>query len=169
MKELVKNILVARYYLIVELGKPFKTAESKKLLNDFIYSLSDDEAWNLLRLVSEEYRQNNVYQSLLDSKNKWCKQAVNLRDIKLSDVNSKVKPYLVQTDYNLSNFCNFLKLNNHLEELKEFESRSVRDEEKVFLFSFSDGNYKIIDGNHRIVSLALLGYTEFEGYIKIYE
>ncbi|MGH7202828.1 MAG: hypothetical protein ACREHC_00095 [Candidatus Levyibacteriota bacterium] len=165
MNKEVNKTVIAKYYLSIELGKPLKNDESKVKLIDFINSLNEDDIWNLLRVVSEEYRKNNVYQILHDSMHIWNLETINITDIKLSDVNERVKPYLENTSYDPLKFKALLEKNGNIEALKEFQPRKVSDREAILLFICNEGIYKIVDGIHRLVSLVLQGHTKINGYI----
>lgn len=166
MEEEVSPLIVAKHYLTVELGKPFQKQESKLKLKEFVNSLENEELWALLKLISEEYRKNGVFQLLFNSPN-WNKDTIKIKDIKLGEVNDKVKPYLITADYDPLRFKELLMDNLEVEELKEFKPKNVQEEESVFIFTYIDGKYKIIDGIHRFMSLVQQGLNEVKGFIKV--
>ncbi|GEM_PF-6812507 len=165
MKEKVTPLKVAKYYLTVELGKPFQKKESKLKLKTFIDSLEIGELWKLLKLVSEEYRKNGVFQLLTNPQHKSYEKVINIKNIKLGDVNENVKKYLILAEYDPLKFKDLLIANKDVGELKEFQPQELTEEESIFIFTHDEGTYKIVDGIHRLMSLVQQGIHEVKGYI----
>ena len=89
-KKLDKNE-VYRIYVFDEMAK--KTKRSLEDLGNYVDSLDDDKIKELCRHCSH-YRKNGVYRFISRGPDRWTVKNVNISDIYVRRINSKVNGYL---------------------------------------------------------------------------
>ena len=153
-KQLDKNE-VYRIYVFDEMAK--KTRHSLEDLGHYVDSLDDDKIKELCRHCSHS-RKNGVYRFISRGPNRWTVKIVNISDIYVRCINSKVNGHLSRNRWSLKRISKDKKISK----LREFKRRGTIHSRNLSFIAHKKGDkYKLIDGNHRAIKLACRGQKEF--------
>lgn len=154
-KKLDKNG-VYRIYVFDEMAK--KTKRSLEDLGNYVDSLDDDKIKGLCRHCSHS-RKNGVYRFITRGPNRWTVKIVNISDIYVRGINSRVNGYLSRNGWSLKR----ISKDKDIRKLREFKRRgNIHSRSLSFIAHKKGDKYKLIDGNHRAIKLAYNGQKEFK-------
>lgn len=156
---------VAKYYLYAELCKILIEEKSKDEFKRLINTLTQQELFSLLEIISKKYRNNAIYDLVVDSNIYWKKEIISMTQIKLSGVNSKINPYLESVQYLLPDFIKLIERDSQKDDLREFQIKPIHQDFKTLIMKHENSYYYVVDGIHRCVSMARQGITEHDAYI----
>jgi len=161
---------VARYYIQCELENLLKG--NIELADDAYHA----NIPRLLEALSFTYRANSVFDYVESDKYLWQKATVNIDDILLTGMGESLTQiiYSEEIHQNPRLFCDYLKkqfddssanIKNIFEQMKP---RPVpRERQLILLRSDKEGELKILDGSHRLISLIMDGASEVDAYIAV--
>lgn len=159
MKQLSKvDVLI--HYLIAETTKHMPHKNMVRLIS----GLCDDEIKEWAKGFSEE-RKNGVYKNVMKRK-KWYITTLDVKEypyLKVGDINKKVKPLLNGFQNDVSDIwaSHGWRVNDPaLRVHPEFKSQGKIEERHIIALKFGK-RYRIIDGSHRAVRMALDGVHKF--------
>lgn len=122
-------------------------------------SLSDSEAKKLCKDLSHS-RKNPVYAHITGGPRDWCIDSVKISMILMIGINRKVNRYLSEHYWSLRDISKDKRIIKH----KEFRKKGDIHPKCMTLIAHKiDGHrFKLIDGNHRAVQLAINGEKEIK-------
>lgn len=161
----IKPANIAKYYITTEINKALSKPASRSNFVSFINLIHKEDMWRLAHLISSQYRNNSIYETLKNQNLFWTLETIKIEDILLTDVNDEVKPFLQLSQYKPIKLKGILDAKSDESLKKVFKNKPVDPEESIFIFIRTDNNYKIIDGIHRLMSLVQQGTTSVRGYI----
>lgn len=143
-------------YVFDETAK--KTKLDIKDLEKYIDSLSDDKVKELCRHLSHS-RKNGVYTFIVRGPKYWEIKTVDISEIRVRRLNSKVNGHLSRNHWSLKKISE----DKRILKLREFKKKGDINERSQYLLAHKRGGYyKLIDGNHRAIKLACNGEKEFK-------
>jgi hypothetical protein len=156
MSQKIKKCDVYRKYVFDEKSK--KTHQKDHDLKQYVDSLNDSDAEKLCRKYSH-YRRNGVYSYISKGPDNWKLKFVDISNIYVRGINSKVNHYLRRNGWQLENICNDKSVKKH----REFKMYgNIHRRSKSIIASRVGKNYYLIDGNHRAIKLGCNGCKKFE-------
>lgn len=152
---------VYRIYVFDEMAK--KTKRHLEDLEHYVDSLDHDKVKELCRHCSHS-RKNGVYRFISRGPNRWIVKVVNISDIYVRRINSKVNSHLSRNGWSLKKISKDKKISK----LREFKKRGNIHSRSLHFIAHDKGDkYKLIDGNHRAIKLACSGKKEFKLVLPI--
>jgi len=161
---------VAKYYIQCELENLLKG--NIELADDTYHA----NIPKLLEALSFTYRANSVFDYVESDKYLWRKATVSINDIILTGMGEGLTPIIYSKEIyqNPRLFCDYLKKQfdgsgaNNKNLFEQMKPRPVsKDRRLIILRSDKDGELKMLDGSHRLVSLILDGASEVDAYIAV--
>lgn len=143
-------------YILGELMRGIDDAMVKKQTYDDLRQMLPLSLQLLTDLVSRKYRKNAVYDCLYERGYSWTQEDVDFKQIYLTKINEKTNAVLekLKRPYNLLDLIASYK-RKELPEGFELTNNPSKPIGFKPMLIFSEGKYQVIDGNHRITSLAL--------------
>lgn len=150
---------VFRKYCFDEMGRKWDKSNSGiKKLEKYVDCLGDNEAEKLCRRLSHS-RHNRVFRFISEGPDKWMVKKVKIDKIYMGGINSKINEYFRRNHWLLEEIVK----DRNIRKIKELKLKSrddgrddsICDRSRSLLARKHGGYYKIIDGNHRIVKLAV--------------
>jgi hypothetical protein len=156
MSQKIKKGDVYRKYVFDEMSK--KSKSSIKDLKHYVDSLNDSKAEKLCRKCSHS-RRNGVYSYISKGPDNWKVKLVDISNIYVRGINSKINHYLRRNGWQLENICNDKSIGK-IRELKLYGD--IHHRSRSIIASRVGKSYHLIDGNHRAIKLGCNGCKKFE-------
>jgi hypothetical protein len=156
MNRKIKKSDVYRKYVFDEMSKRHKS--HREDFKHYVDSLDDSKAEKLCKKCSHS-RRNGVYSYISKGPDNWKLKFVDISNIYVRGINSKVNHYLRRNGWQLENICNDKSVKKH----REFKMYgNIHRRSKSIIASRVGKNYYLIDGNHRAIKLGCNGCKKFE-------
>jgi len=176
--ENVPRLEVARAYLKVELGNIFGTniQSDNGSIDNSLEELNDSQVTRLLEAVSYTYRMNGTFHKVTDESLDWMDVELPIDAIQLT----KVEPHISEIIYSSGikrnplafaallgdYFADHPDIDDDPRRLNQFRPKPLIQDTRLITSELND-EIEIFDGNHRLVSAALLGAESVRAYAGI--
>ena len=151
---------VYRKYVFDEMSKN-KDYDINRL-ESLVYSLNDEQAKQFCKFFSYN-RKNSVYDFISKGPDNWEEDIASISNVDVGKVNVGVNHFLEENGWSLKKICKDKRIGNN----DEFKSQGDIHYRSLSFIAEKIANgehrrYKIIDGIHRSIILALDGKTKFK-------
>lgn len=136
-------------------------------------NLASKDLFRLLEAISYTYRMNGVFAAVTDQGYDWYRASTPISAITLNGIKPRIDEIVRSSEINNNPmlFAEYLQRyfaahpNDDPEGLDEFRPRAVGDDRRILMACEKEGCLKILDGAHRLMSLAMSGETAVTMYI----
>ena len=148
---------VYRKYVFDESARTTKLSMTD--LEKYVDSLDDHKAKELCHKLSHS-RKNSVFRFISNGPDLWTVKTVSISKIYMGGINKKVNErYFIGNCWLLKRIAK----DKGVRKNREFKKRGEIHKRSRSLIAHKTGSsYKIVDGNHRAIKLAVHGQKEFE-------
>jgi hypothetical protein len=161
----VDNITVAKYYIECELGNIVDQDTVSLLANHYT-----SNPLRLLEALSFTYRLNSVFDYIANDRYRWEVREVAIDDIVLTgmgEVLTKVI-YSEAIAQNVRKFIQYIAAHEGDSTFDELRRSSpVPKQKRTVILRQEDGILKMLDGSHRLISMAMAGAQHVNAYVAV--
>lgn len=164
---------VAKYYLISELSKIFKSENIQNEIRETIDRLSEKELWRFLEALSFSYRLNGIFWKISDSSFVWYKENVHCKDLVLTGMN----PNIDKITYSKLIRNNPIKFRDYLisyfrdnpdedpKSLNQFRPSGLVITHPTIILEEKEKQLYLLDGSNRLIAQLLAGKKMVNAYV----